>query len=223
MREFQPHWEVLPPAQRAIWPQLAATTDLGLVLYGGTATALRLGHRTSLDFDFFTEKALDRSKLRGGFPFLAQSTVIQDRMDTLSVLAPAGDTKVKISFFGGIGIGRVGVPERAADNVVEVASLVDLLATKLKVMLQRVEAKDYLDVVAILRAGTGLEDGLAAAVALYGLDFQPSEAIKALTYFEGGDLASLPPADRNLLIQVSGHLRRIPFASKRSLSLLGQD
>lgn len=57
MNNFEPHWEVLPPEQREIWPQLVASFSMGFVLYGGTAVALRLGHRTSVDFDFFTEKA----------------------------------------------------------------------------------------------------------------------------------------------------------------------
>ena len=63
MSRFEPHWEVLPAAQREFWPLLAGSVDLGLVLYGGTAVALRLGHRHSIDFDFFTEKPLDREQL----------------------------------------------------------------------------------------------------------------------------------------------------------------
>ncbi|HEX8712502.1 MAG TPA: nucleotidyl transferase AbiEii/AbiGii toxin family protein [Terracidiphilus sp.] len=223
MSKFDPHWDVLPPAQRALWPQLSASAELGFVLYGGTAAALRLGHRTSLDFDFFTEKPLDREALKNGFPFLMRSTVLQDRKDTLSVLAPVGDSEVKTSFFGEIDIGRTGKPDRTGDGVAEVASLLDLLATKLKVIQQRIESKDYIDVAAILRAGIALEDGLAAATALFAPDFQPSEAVRALTYFEGGDLASLPRADGELLIQASGHLRHIPAAIRRSSSLSARE
>ena len=45
-RAFQVHWEILPEAQRRLWPELRPTVQLGLVLYGGTAIALRLGHRS---------------------------------------------------------------------------------------------------------------------------------------------------------------------------------
>jgi len=45
--------DILPPAQRRLWD-----TGLGVprhfVLYGGTALALRLGHRQSVDCDFFS-------------------------------------------------------------------------------------------------------------------------------------------------------------------------
>ena len=50
---FDPHIDILPAAQQEIWPLLAPASALGFVLYGGTAVALHLGHRTSIDFDFF--------------------------------------------------------------------------------------------------------------------------------------------------------------------------
>jgi hypothetical protein len=198
---FEPHWHILPEAQREIWPLLAPGVDLGFVLYGGTAVALRFGHRSSLDFDFFTDRALDSEELARKFTFLSRSRVIQQQKNTLTVLAPAKTGEVKISFFGDIGIGRIGTPEPTRDRVVNVASPLDLLATKLKVILQRIEAKDYQDIAAILRSGELLENGLAGAAALYNPSFQPSEAAKALTYFEGGDLATLSPDDREYLIQ----------------------
>jgi hypothetical protein len=219
MSRFDPHWHSLPAAQKEIWPLLAASVDLGLVLYGGTALALRLGHRTSIDFDFFTEKRLNSAELKRRFKFLDKSEVIQDRPDTLSVLAPVTSGSVKVSFFGGVEIGRAGIPDRAPDGTIEVASLLDLLATKLKVVQQRIETKDYLDVAAILQAGVRLETGMAAAVAMYHPSFQPSEAIKALTYFEGGDLTSLPEGDRELLIRTVAELRRVPVVGLASRSL----
>lgn len=50
--------DVLPPAQQAIWPELRPAPGLGYCLYGGTAIALRLGHRFSIDFDFFSARPL---------------------------------------------------------------------------------------------------------------------------------------------------------------------
>jgi hypothetical protein len=219
MTGFKVHWEVLPSSQREIWPSLAASVDLGMVLYGGTAAALRLGHRTSIDFDFFTEKRLDRDGMRDGFAFLARSTVIQDRPDALTVLAPVGATSVKVSFFGEIAIGRAGTPDRTPDGIVEVASPLDLLATKLKVLQQRIELKDYRDVAALIKAGVRLEAGLAAAAAMYNPDFQPSEAVKALTYFEGGDLAGLSDSEKELLISAVTGVRHVPSGILVSRSL----
>jgi hypothetical protein len=192
---------------------------LGLVLYGGTAVALRLGHRSSIDFDFFTERPLNREALANAFAFIARSEVIQDRPDTLTVLAPVGQDRVRVSFFGGIAMGRAGVPELTPGSTVEVASPLDLLATKLKAMQQRIEVKDYWDVAALLRSGVQLEMGLAAARAMYYPTFEPSEAARALTYFEGGDLSSLAENDKAILIGAVAQMRRIPVMGLASRSL----
>ena len=52
LARFEPHLEALPEIQRALWPRLVALPP-DAVLYGGTALALRLRHRVSVDFDFF--------------------------------------------------------------------------------------------------------------------------------------------------------------------------
>lgn len=157
-----PRTEVLPSAQRQLWPALRPLAGLGFALYGGTAIALRLGHRISVDFDFFSEQALDREALRDALAFLVKATVLQDRANTLTVSVPSGDSgaePVKLSFVGTIGFGRVGTPDTTADGVLQVASLDDLMATKLKVILQRAEAKDYRDIAAMLGAGVNFADG----------------------------------------------------------------
>lgn len=184
-----------------------------MVLYGGTAIALRLGHRASVDFDFFTDKPLCKEVLQAALPFIAGAVVLQDQPDTLTVVVSEGEAQaghVKLSFFGGIGFGRVGEPEATEDGVVRVASLADLMATKSKVILQRVEARDYQDIAAMIRAGISLSTGLAAARALYGIAFQPSESLKAMVYFEGGDLNSLPTEDKETLIDAASGVRDLP-------------
>jgi hypothetical protein len=128
-------------------------------------------------------------------------------------VAPCGDFHdhlVKVSFFGALGFGRVGEPELTHDRVLQVASPDDLMATKLKVLLQRVEAKDYQDIAALIKAGVSLERGLAAARAMYGYNFQPSESLKALVYFAGGDLDSLARPERETLIKAVRAVRKLP-------------
>ena len=210
---LQPRMSILPPAQMRLWPALRPAAALGFALYGGTAIALRLGHRQSVDFDFFSARSLDRNAMHEAFPFLARALVLQEQPNTLSVLAPFGDDDrehVKLSFFGAIGFGRVGHPDVSADGVLQVAALDDLMATKLKVLLQRVEAKDYRDVAAMVSAGVSLGKGLAAARQLYRPTFQPSESLKALVYFEGGDLDTLAAAEKQTLVQAVSAVRELP-------------
>ena len=187
--------------------------ELGFVLYGGTAIALRLGHRPSVDFDFFSEVPLDRGAIRSALPFVGRALVLQDERDAWTMLVPGkgGERpEVKVSFFGGIDFGRVGEPERTSDGVVVAASLADLLATKVKVVLQRAEKKDYRDIAAMLRAGVNLAEGLAAAVAMFGSGFQPSEGLRALVFYRDGDLASLSESDQRLLVNAVKAVRELP-------------
>lgn len=206
-----PRFEILPPAQLQLWPKLAPFRKLGFVLYGGTAAALRLGHRQSGDFDFFTDRDFQPDSLLRGFGLLSRAAVAQEALNTLTVFVPAaGRDEVKLSFFGGLGFGRIDQPSLTPDGVMEIASAADLLAHKLKVMLQRVEAKDYLDVDALLRSGgQTLAQGLAGARALYP-NFPSQEAIKALTYFKGGDLQLLSNEVRERLVQAASGVRTIP-------------
>lgn len=221
MSGFEPRLSILPASQLSLWPCLRPVAELGLVLYGGTAIALRLGHRESVDFDFFTDRPLDVLALRKALPCLDDATVLQDAPDTLTVLVRplgAADT-VKLSFFGGLGFGRVSCPEPTSDQVLQVASMPDLMATKLKVLMQRTEAKDYLDLAAMIRAQVSLPHGLAAARQLFGAAFQPAEALKALTYFKGGDLDLLPANVVSTLVQAVARVDDLPTVTILSRSL----
>ena len=209
-----PQFGKLSAAQRRLWPRLRPAVPLGFVLYGGTAVSLHLGHRRSVDFDFFTDRSVDAGAIRATFSFAPRARTLQEQKDTLVVLV-AG---VKLSFFRQMRFGRVGDPLLTTDGVAEVASLDDLLAHKLKVILQRAEKKDYADIVAILRAGIPLARGLAAARLFYGAAFQPAESLKALTFFKDGDLHRLPREDRRVLIAAAASfddLTRVTLRSRR--------
>ena len=192
---FRPRLDILQEPQRELWPALA-DVPAEFVLYGGTALALRLAHRTSVDFDFFTSEPLDPEQLLR-LPFAEDADVLQRQPDTLT-LSVRTSAPAKVSFFGGLDFGRVGEPEHTVDGVATVASTLDLFATKLKVLPQRVQVRDYQDLAAILQAGYPLRDGLGAAATLFGRTFPPVEAVKALGYFEG-DAAKLAGEDRDVL------------------------
>ena len=220
MLTFYPHLEILPPAQQQLWPELRPAADLGFILYGGTAIALQLGHRQSIDFDFFSNIKLDKNLLRNTFPFFKTALLLQDREESLTVSVPFLDaTTVKISFLGNLSFGRVGEPHLTHDSVMQVASLEDLMATKLKVLFQRVESKDYLDIAAMIHEGVSLAHGLSAASTMFGSSFQASECLKALTYFHGGDLHLLTEETKKTLIAASSAVHDLPMVNLLSSKL----
>jgi hypothetical protein len=194
---FSPKIEILPPAQRSMWQELKQTPG-DFVLYGGTAMALRLGHRQSEDFDFFSNQSFEPSALLHSVNYLRGVRIDQRGDNTLTVVVDRGGP-VKLSFFGDVRMNRVQEPDIVPGNSLQVASLLDLAATKLKTVQQRAEGKDYRDLAAALDAGIGLAEALAAGSAVYGKTFNAIAALKALSYFEDGDLPTLPAWIRDRL------------------------
>jgi len=185
-----PKTDILPPAQRLLWPALRIL-EHGFVLYGGTAVALRYGHRQSIDFDFFAAQAFDPDILKAKYEFLKKGETIQLGLNTLSLLVPTPYGEVKFSFFGGLTFGRVGHPAICVDNLVRVASPLDLAIQKLKVIRVRSEAKDYLDLDCLLRNGVDLAEALGGAQTLYP-GFPIPVTLRAMCYFDDGDVGSIP-------------------------------
>jgi Nucleotidyl transferase AbiEii toxin, Type IV TA system len=210
---FEPKLEILPEAQRALWAELAAIPT-EFVLCGGTAIALQLGHRQSVDFDFFASRSFDPVQLYSSMPLLEGSTVLQQAANTLTCRVDRANPVI-VSFFGVPTLRRVAAPLIAHDNHLRIASLLDLAGMKAAVVQQRAEAKDYTDLHALLVAGIGLPAALAAAGVIYGERFNPQLTLKALSFFGDGDLPSLPTHVQERIIGAvrSVNLDRLPVLS----------
>jgi hypothetical protein len=114
MREFSPHLEILPPAQRRLWRELDQVPT-EFTLYGGTAIALHLGHRQSVDFDFFGNRSFDPTELQAAIPFLAKARVRQRERNTLTAILNRGG-QVAVRFFGVPNLPRLVAPLVSDDN-----------------------------------------------------------------------------------------------------------
>ena len=215
-QRFAPKLEILPPAQRRLWEELKHTpTDF--VLYGGTALALRLAHRTSEDFDFFSNHSFAPDSLRKAIPYLHHAEMSQFEANTLTAIVDRSGP-VKLSFFGGLALNRIQDPDVTLDSGIQVASLLDIAATKLATIQQRAQARDYQDIAAIMIAKITLSDALAAAAAVYGKQFNGALSLKALTYFADGDLPQLSSDTREQLRTLAAqvNLKQIPVLQART-------
>jgi hypothetical protein len=200
--DFAPHLDILPKPARRLWDELAAVPP-EFVLYNGTAVALHLGHRQSVDFDIFGNRPFDPAKLTASIPFMAAATITQREPNTVSGIVDRGGP-VKLSFFGVPGLPRLAPPHIVPGNGLQIASLLDLAGTKVNVVQLRAEAKDYRDIDAILRDGRiDLSTALASAQALYGPQFNPQIALKALSFFDEGNLRRLAKATKDRLAKAA--------------------
>ena len=162
--EGQPeHTAFMDEAMRALWSGLRRMPQ-DLRLYGGTALALYLNHRTSTDFDFATPGGLvDLQLVRTIDAFAGPATVTGgDGMVDL-VLHAGRDIKVTLMECGTF-VPKPVLPPRRASNGVAVADPVDLVCAKLVAAAQRDVARDFVDLAAAERRWPGiLEQGLDVA------------------------------------------------------------
>ncbi len=187
---FTPRVDILPEAQRRLWPELG-DTPREFTLYGGTAIALRLGHRQSIDFDFFTQTPFEPDTLLKDIPYLKGAVVRHSSPNTLIATVDRGGP-VQVSFFGGLNLGQVEAPDVIKDPDLAIASLIDLAGTKAKVIIQRVEPRDYIDIDALMtKGGIPLANMLAAASVVFGPQLNPLDALRAIAYHEDLGLADL--------------------------------
>lgn len=195
---FTPRLDILPAPQKSLWPELAQTPS-HFTLYGGTAIALRLGHRESLDFDFFSPKTFEPRALQEEVAYLKGARVLRSSPNNLTAIVERGDP-VQLQFFGNFDLGQVARTELAEGPKIAVASLLDLGGMKAAVVTQRAEVKDYRDIYALLTKGKlSLAQMLSAGVIIYGDEFTPLLSLKAISYHDDPALADLTQNMRNYL------------------------
>lgn len=199
------HPEILPLEQRQLWDSRLSSGFPGWVLYGGTALALRLGHRQSVDFDFFSAQNFSPLNLREHLQL--DGEVLQAAPNTLTIL----HCGVKLSFFGGLTLRVLKTPDFFGRCLI--ASIEDLAACKLAALVNRVELKDYLDIAALLKNGMPLEKMLGCAQAVYRGEFPVASSLKSLTWFDPPELHSLAAEDREILEKASLAVRALPVIS----------
>ncbi|MCY3941269.1 MAG: nucleotidyl transferase AbiEii/AbiGii toxin family protein [Gammaproteobacteria bacterium] len=212
------HWDILPKAQGTLWGQFVSLPE-HFVLYGGTALALQLGHRSSVDFDFFSAKPIEPRQLYETLDFLAKGRITQEERNTLTVQARTEDGPVAVSFFGGLGLRCVDLPAKVPPGV-RLAGVRDIFGCKCAAIQQRESLKDLQDISALLRHGHSLAEGLGCSRAIYGGSFNPRITLMALSYPPA--LEGLPAEDRQLLTQAVEAIQNVPPVAVEPLGRIGE-
>lgn len=152
----------------------------GFYLAGGTALALQLGHRISIDFDLFSDTAISRGLLasvRREFP-AATLSVLVNNADELTALVNG----VKITFL------RYPFPIRDSFVVCESVALLsiqDIAATKAYTIGRRGSYKDYVDLYFIIAEGhASLPDIVERAEKKFGAEFNSRLFLEQLVFLD---------------------------------------
>lgn len=128
--------------------ELSARKDPhSFALAGGTALALQMGHRISIDLDFLTDKEFDSWDL---FERLAASFEVGDSslaINSLSLFVKRGDSSVKTDF---IRHNYTKLKPLVIVEGIRLFSLEDIAAMKLNAVANRGAKKDFYDIHALL-------------------------------------------------------------------------
>ena len=172
MAEIDGWADCLASNLREVWPLLAsAVADVDGALVGGTALAIHLRHRQSFDLDYLVTGPFDSAEVTerlaagsGGLRVLGQDE------EALRVVAAGVTVEVFRPPPRGYNPGVLRILETpTVIDGLAVASLPDLLASKLDLLLYRQKLRDYVDVAAIdAQSPYSLEDGLLFHEARYG-------------------------------------------------------
>jgi hypothetical protein len=180
------HPEILTDVQRRLLRASSAPAgEWGAYLAGGSAAALYLGHRRSIDLDWFSPRTVPPTQLLASMKTIGTSVSVDQNTEGTFNGKIDG---VKFSVFRY----RYGLllPTVAHDGC-SIASVCDIAAMKLAAVAQRTTKRDYVDVHAFMKAGLSLETQVGA----FHEKFPGSDAriaVRALGYFADVEKEPMP-------------------------------
>ena len=171
------HNEILTKEQHSLLPLVAKfKQNFGLV--GGTAIALHIGHRESIDFDLFSPDEFSNANIRSVFR-RAEKTIEVLRADTGQFTFVVDG--VHLTFF------QYPYPieyVESFDSYAKVPTLLTLAAMKAFALGKRSKWKDYVDLYFILKDFHAIDEILVKAEALFAGEFNGKLFRQQLSYFE---------------------------------------
>jgi hypothetical protein len=180
--------EVMQPTQQAMLRRLGAiATERGFYLAGGTSLAIQVGHRRSVDLDWFSPSAIEPMALTADL----RSAGIPIEVTDAEVGTVHGSADgVKLSFLE-YRYPDLVPPIEWPEYGVRLAGLEDLACMKLSAIVGRGSKKDFIDVFALGSESFTLDHMLR----FYGQKYDVSDlghTLYALTYFDDAEQDDTP-------------------------------
>jgi hypothetical protein len=171
------HSEILSEQQMNLLPLVGAFGhEFGLV--GGTAVALHIGHRESIDFDLFSYEPFDTAKIKRKIKGVTDiDRVIRDETGQYTIVVQG----VQMTFF------HYPYPlnyPQAFDEYIRLPDLATLAAMKLFALGRRAKWKDYVDLYFILKDYHTLDKINERANTIFGSEYNEKLIREQLAYFD---------------------------------------
>jgi predicted nucleotidyltransferase component of viral defense system len=179
----QENLKLLNPNQKLVFENLGFTSKYDLYLAGGTALIFYLGHRTSLDFDFYTEKRFKKGKLTKIFMKELMNKglnveVEEDEENTCFLVV--NNVNLSCFYYPYPLIGKL----KKFNNVL-IASIQDISAMKALAIGQRGTKRDFIDIYYLIKI-FGLKKILSWTKQKYP-EYSEMVFLRGLVYFEDAE------------------------------------
>lgn len=155
-------------------------------LAGGTALALHIGHRTSIDLDFFTQSDFEEMTI---INYLR--TIGDVRLDQTGKGTIIGELdRVRISLFK--------YPYRLLEPLIEwngldLASILDIALMKIVAISQRGSTKDFIDLFFVAKKFKPIDFLIGELRRKYlGVQFNTNHILRSLCYFDDAEKEPMP-------------------------------
>jgi len=174
------HLEILNDKQKKILPWLKEfSSSFGLV--GGTALALQIGHRQSIDFDLFSNKPFNNLNLLG--------KILKHKKITKTLIDHDGELTVVIE---GVKITFLYYPfkinfNESVNKIIKMSDILTLAALKAYALSRRAKWKDYVDLYFILKKFYSLTEIINKAQQIFSGSFNEKIFRTQLAYFQDLD------------------------------------
>jgi hypothetical protein len=180
------HPDILPEEQLRLFETLSSQPFINdFYLAGGTCLALQIGHRRSLDFDFFIPHDFSTSVIINRLTEIGSYQRDNEEKNTIN----GSLNGVKISFFGY----RYNIiDEFKLFNRIRLAGLKDIAAMKLEAIAGRGSKKDFIDLFFLIQLYT-LNEIFSFHALKYGVGLNNQyHHLKSLVYFADAEVDAMP-------------------------------
>jgi hypothetical protein len=169
--------DILSRGRRDLLPKLKFLKNSGFYLAGGTALALQIGHRISVDFDFYNQNNFSPNKIYQVFQAQKPSKILLGNTAENTLILEINDIAISLFTYDY----PLLKPLITSENL-NIASLEDIAAMKLVAIIQRGVKRDFIDLYFLTQI-FGLEKIMSLTKKKYA-GFNKYLACQALVYFK---------------------------------------
>lgn len=183
-------WNVIDQTRQSVLKQILESGPVpGSYLAGGTALALLLGHRESIDFDWFTPKSFLPEQIESSLSSRGQLMISEAKPNTFH------------GIFNGVQVTWLYYPRPLLDDLIvsddmphfKMASLLDIGVMKLIAASQRGAKKDFIDLYALEQHGCSVASLISRLADKFpGSSVNYYHIVKSLVFFEDAEVEPMP-------------------------------